>query len=185
MAVSEESVERSGRLVRLRELTHSDVELLDVWRADPSIVGDFNDFGMASESLAEALAEGRRFAAEDLGRLVVEGVGDGEVVGDMSWHPVRYGPNEGSRAFNFGISLHPDARGRGYGTEAQRMLAELLFDLFDVERVEASTDVENLPEQRSLEKAGFTREGVLRQAQHRRGAHHDLVVYSMVRTDLG
>ena len=185
MPVSEEPVERSGRLVRLRELTHADAERLDVWRADPVIAGDFNDFGMASDSLADALAEGRRFAAEELGRLVVEGVGDGEVVGDMSWHPVRYGPNDGSRAFNFGISLHPAARGHGYGTEAQRLLAELLFDLFDVARVEASTDVENIAEQRSLEKAGFTREGVLRQAQHRRGAQHDLVVYSMVRSDLG
>ena len=51
-------------------------------------------------------------------------------------------------------------------------------------RVEASTDVTNLAEQRALEKAGFTREGVLRGAQHRAdGVHHDLVGYAILRTD--
>jgi RimJ/RimL family protein N-acetyltransferase len=36
-------------------------------------------------------------------------------------------------------------------------------------------------EQRALEKAGFTREGVLRQAQWRSGGWHDQVMYSKLR----
>jgi RimJ/RimL family protein N-acetyltransferase len=43
------------------------------------------------------------------------------------------------------------------------------------------TDVENIPEQHALEKAGFSREGVLRGAQFRGGAWHDIVVYALVR----
>ena len=50
-----------------------------------------------------------------------------------------------------------------------------------IERVEASTDVENVPEQRALERAGFTREGVLRRAQWRAGDWHDVVLYSKLR----
>ena len=50
-------------------------------------------------------------------------------------------------------------------------------------RIEASTDVTNVPEQRALEKAGFVREGVLRGAQFRAGAHHDMVGYSRLRSD--
>jgi RimJ/RimL family protein N-acetyltransferase len=53
-----------------------------------------------------------------------------------------------------------------------------------VQRVEASTDVENVAEQRSLEKAGYQREGVLRRAQYRAGDWHDLVVYSVLRGEL-
>jgi RimJ/RimL family protein N-acetyltransferase len=60
----------------------------------------------------------------------------------------------------------------------------LLFRLFDIERVEASTDVDNVAEQRSLEKAGYTREGIIRRAQWRAGAYHDLVGYSILREDL-
>ena len=176
-------VERTGERVRLREIAPADAELLDAWRSEPRSMGEFNDFGVDVPPLASALGEGRRFVEEEMGRVAVERLEDGGVIGDMSWHPVRYGPNEGSKALNIGISLHPDARGQGYGVEAQRLLADLLFDLFEVVRVEASTDVDNLAEQRALEKAGFTREGVLRQAQHRSGGHHDLVVYSRLRDD--
>ncbi len=50
-------------------------------------------------------------------------------------------------------------------------------------RIEASTDVENLAEQKALGKAGFTREGVLRGAQFRLGTWHDMVQYSRLRHD--
>ena len=52
-----------------------------------------------------------------------------------------------------------------------------------VNRVEASTDSANLAEQRSLEKAGYIREGVARGSQFRAGAYHDLVTYSRLRGD--
>ncbi len=119
---------------------------------------------------------------EGIGRLVV--TEDGVSVGDVSWHTVSYGANSGSRALNIGISLAPSARGRGIGSIAQRRLAEHLFATTDIARVEASTDVENVAEQRSLEKAGFHREGVLRSAQARADGRHDIVGYSFLRSDL-
>lgn len=112
-------------------------------------------------------------------RLLVEA--DGKVAGEVSWHREMYGPNEGSRVFNIGIGLLPEFRGRGIGAVAQRLLAEHLFATTTVHRVEASTDVANVAEQRSLEKAGFVREGVLRGAQYRGGTWHDLVSYSILR----
>lgn len=118
----------------------------------------------------------------ELHRLLVEV--DGAVVGDVSWHSVWYGPNDASRAVNIGISLIPAARGRGLGTRAQRALVEHLFATTAVNRVEASTDVDNVAEQRSLEKAGFRREGVLRSAQGRADGLHDLAVYAVLRADL-
>jgi RimJ/RimL family protein N-acetyltransferase len=105
------------------------------------------------------------------------------MAGDVSYHAVYHGPNPGSRAFNVGIALLPEHRGRGLGAEAQRQLAAYLFAHTRVERLEASTDVDNAAEQRALDKAGFTREGVLRSAQYRDGGFHDLVLYSRVRSD--
>ncbi|MBM3686461.1 MAG: GNAT family N-acetyltransferase [Actinobacteria bacterium] len=79
-----------------------------------------------------------------------------------------------------GIALAPAWRGQGWGSVAQRLLAEQLLE--SAHRVEASTDIDNLSEQRSLEKAGFAREGVLRGAQMRAdGRHHDLVMYARTR----
>jgi RimJ/RimL family protein N-acetyltransferase len=105
---------------------------------------------------------------------------DGEtVVGDMTAHVVWYGATRGSAAYNIGISLVPEHRGRGLGSVAQRALADLLH-AEGVVRVEASTDVNNLAERRSLEKAGFAFEGIARSAQARADGQHDLAVYSSI-----
>jgi RimJ/RimL family protein N-acetyltransferase len=50
-------------------------------------------------------------------------------------------------------------------------------------RIEAHTDVENFAEQRALEKAGFTREGVLRSVVFRDGRWRDALSYSVLRDD--
>lgn len=118
---------------------------------------------------------------EARGTLIVERAVDGEPVGTVGWRGVQYGPNAESRAWNIGISLIPEARGKGLGSEAQRVLAEYLFATTTVNRIEAMTDVENVAEQRALEKAGYHRDGVLLGAQFRAGGYHDLVVYSVVR----
>ncbi len=117
----------------------------------------------------------------DLFVVVSDGPDAGTLVGSVSWHTERYGPNVESSCWNFGINLLTEYRGRGYGCVAQRLLADHLFATTDVNRVEASTDVANVAEQRSLEKAGFVREGVLRGAQYRHDQHHDMVVYSRLR----
>ncbi len=118
----------------------------------------------------------------ELGRMLV--LADGVVVGDVSWHSVWYGPNSGSKARNIGISLTVGARGRGIGWRAQRLLVEHLFATTDAGRIEAGTDVQNIAEQRALEKAGFQREGVLRGAQVRSDGRHDMVSFAILRTDL-
>ena len=105
------------------------------------------------------------------------GSGRWQPVGDMSWHAEFHGPNLGSRAVSIGISLHPDARGRGVGTVAQSLLATALHRA-GVVRVQASTDVANIAEQRALARAGFVREGIARAAQVRASGRHDLVLFS-------
>ena len=185
LATLERPVTRDGERVRLREATLADAAVVDARAGDRHLHGEYNDFGMPKPpTLADNLADGKRMVRTDRGALLVVRIEDDDIIGDIGWHTVMYGPNSESRALNIGLSLIPDARGKGYGTEAQRLMAELLFDLFDIERVEASTDIENVAEQRSLEKAGFTREGVLRRAQFRAGTFHDLVGYSIVRADV-
>jgi RimJ/RimL family protein N-acetyltransferase len=58
-----------------------------------------------------------------------------------------------------------------------------LFAHTTVHRIEAVTDAGNIGEQRALEKAGFTREGVMRGISWRDGAWRDNVLYSILRTD--
>jgi RimJ/RimL family protein N-acetyltransferase len=44
--------------------------------------------------------------------------------------------------------------------------------------------VQNVAEQRALERAGFTREGILRHTQLRAGRWRDNVIYSILRAEV-
>ncbi|GAC1676179.1 MAG: GNAT family protein [Candidatus Dormibacteraceae bacterium] len=170
--------------VRLRQATLEDVELLMLWQSSTSYTGEFNDFGLRSPSPVKDSIKKNGLIGESGGTLIVVEGADDKRIGTVSWHQVRYGPNPESFAWNIGIALIPEARGRGFGGPAQRLLALYLFATTSANRVEASTDVENVAEQRALEKAGFSREGVSRGAQYRAGRWRDLVQYSVVRDAL-
>jgi RimJ/RimL family protein N-acetyltransferase len=169
--------------VRLRDVTLADADIVDAMDRRQRTDGGYNDFGLGPETVPREQLEQRPLRDEKRGAFLVERTDDGATIGKVSWHQVRYGGNPESAAWNIGIDLIPEARGHGFGTEAQRQLAAHLFDTTGANRVEASTDIENVPEQRALEKAGFRREGVLRGAQFRSGAYHDMVVYARTRGD--
>jgi RimJ/RimL family protein N-acetyltransferase len=50
-------------------------------------------------------------------------------------------------------------------------------------RIQAVTNVDNIPSQRVLEKAGFVREGTLRKVSHVRQEWGDVHVYSVLREE--
>jgi len=163
--------------ITLRPFTPEDLALL------PGGDSPFDDWG------PKARTEPPTTALDRPGGLVIVatddsgGAGAGSVLGDVGWHFMQWGPNSASRNPMIGIWLRPEARGRGIGTAAQIAVVDLLFRHTSVNRIEAHTDVENGAEQRALEKAGFTAEGVVRGGQWRDGAFHDGVLYSILRSE--
>ncbi len=165
--------------VTLRPLTEAELSIIEQTQVDPAEASEFSFYGYRSD-------HGRRKAFAENGLLTDDGgtlavVVEGEAVGSVSWHRVGTGPL--SFTWNIGIGLLTGAQGKGYGTAAQRALVEYLFDYTQAHRVEAHTETENLAEQRALEKAGFTREGVVRGAAFRAGRWRDMVACSVLRTD--
>ncbi|XP_070015553.1 uncharacterized protein [Nicotiana sylvestris] len=75
--------------------------------------------------------------------------------------------------------------GKGIATKAVKMAAATIFiEWPHLERLEAVVDVENPGSQRVLEKAGFTKEGVLRKYYLLKGRPRDIVMFSLLSTDL-
>jgi RimJ/RimL family protein N-acetyltransferase len=165
--------------VRLRPYRADDAARFD---AEPQTPGSFEFFGWNATNTWEQRYAEDGLLGQDHGNLVVEVDGIG-MVGDVGWMRLFHGPPPNNYALNIGIGLFEEHRGRGYGTTAQRLLADHLFAFTRYERLEASTDVTNIAEQRALTKAGFTREGLLRHAQWRAGAFHDTVLFSRLRGD--
>ena len=166
--------------VALRPVAEDDLPILDQLTQDPDATGEFAWLGWHDLLRFRQWWAENRLISDDIGVLMV--VRGDERLGFVSWYKVPSTP--GSYYWNIGIALLPEARGKGYGTHAQRQLAEYLFKHTTVQRIEAATEVDNVAEQRALEKAGFTREGVHRCTGWRDGAYRDGVWYGMVRTDL-
>ncbi|XP_038720151.1 uncharacterized N-acetyltransferase p20-like [Tripterygium wilfordii] len=95
-------------------------------------------------------------------------------------------PNSGSdecRA-EIGYGLASKYWGKGIATKAVKMVAKTIFSEWPhLERVEALVDVQNVGSQKVLEKAGFTREGVLRKYFVMKGRAWDMVMFSLLSTD--
>jgi RimJ/RimL family protein N-acetyltransferase len=165
--------------VTLRPVGEDDLALLRALMQDPAVAGEFEQYGWYAPRAFQRGWEEDGLISADGGTLMVV-CGD-EVLGAMSWRRRQTAP--ASHCWALGIALVPQARGRGYGTQAHRLLVRYLFEHTTVHRIEAATETGNIAEQKALERAGFSREGVLRGIRWRGGAWRDEMLYSILRTD--
>ena len=90
----------------------------------------------------------------------------------------------GQRSANFRIMLAgPAFYGRGIGTSATRLLLAHGFSALHLHRIELEVFAFNPRAQRSYQKAGFTVEGVRRDALWWDGAFHDAVIMSILQPE--
>ncbi len=110
---------------------------------------------------------------------VVDAAGGGVLGGiGITW-------NEAKDVAEIGYWARKEARGRGVTTRALRLAGGLAFEQ-GAARVQLRADVENTPSRRVAEKAGFTAEGVLREAHWnaRLGRRQSWVMYSVLPGEL-
>lgn len=74
-------------------------------------------------------------------------------------------------------------QGKGYGTEATRLMIRYGFMELNLNRIQTQDMEDNIGGWRADEKAGFTYEGTLRQAILRFGAYQNVKVYSLLRSE--
>jgi RimJ/RimL family protein N-acetyltransferase len=79
-----------------------------------------------------------------------------------------------------GYWLCREARGRGVATTAVRLIARWAFRELGIGRLNLQTAPENLASQRVAERAGFTREGLLRAWLPTAGGRRDSVMFSLL-----
>ena len=125
------------------------------------------------EGTAADLAAGRELAMAVVGP-------DGGLLGavglsQFDWHDLKA---------EIGYWVAAEARRRGVGSRATRLLAEWALTSLGLERLELLAHPENEASQRLAERAGFTREGTLRRYRRRHGVREDLVMFSMLAEDL-
>jgi RimJ/RimL family protein N-acetyltransferase len=88
------------------------------------------------------------------------------------------------RRAEIGFWVAREVRGRGIATRAVRLIARWAFEALDLARVELVAEEANVASQRVAERAGFTREGVLRSYLENRGRRANYVLFSLLPEDL-
>ncbi len=82
-----------------------------------------------------------------------------------------------------GYELAPDAQGRGLMTEALTAAFSWGFAEMNLNRIEAQIHAANTPSLNLATKLGFQHEGRLRQVARWGGEFHDLLQFSLLRSD--
>lgn len=82
-----------------------------------------------------------------------------------------------------GYHVAAAARGRGLATAALRLVSRWAFQSLPIGRLQLTTHEDNPASQRVAEKAGYTREALLRSWADQRGTRVDLVMWSLLPDD--
>ena len=83
-----------------------------------------------------------------------------------------------------GYWVAPEARGRGLASRAAALASRWAIRTLPIGRLQLFADVDNHASVRAAERAGFMREGVLRNWHDNRGERRDVVMFSLVPQDL-
>jgi RimJ/RimL family protein N-acetyltransferase len=129
-----------------------------------------------------AMQARRRADGSELTLAIINAPDDsllGSIAARFEWEP---------RRATLGYWVAAPARGGGVAPRAAGLLAGWLLESLELARVEIRTHPDNVASQRVAEKAGFTREGVLRSYEEFKGERVDLVMFSRLppsRSDRG
>ena len=140
--------------------------------------GAYFPLGVVSEPVLERRFAENGFWERDEGTLLIWH--DEEIVGHIEFFvPVSYWD-----AFELSYQLYGEEHaGHGYTTEAVQLLVDYLTATKKQHRIHLVIAVGNEASVRIAEKCGFVLEGTVRGAFFNDGMNHDVLLYSLLRTD--
>lgn len=166
---------QSERLL-LREFRDDDFDAVHAYGSDPEVVR-YLPWGPNSHAATREFLKRAQSYAEVDSQVVFEYAvirkDTGELIGGMGLH--LDGPNA-----MLGYCFAKPAWGKGFATEAARLVVGHGFDNLEVHRTWAGCDPENSGSIRVLEKLGMTLEGHLRQDCQIRGEWRDTLVFAVL-----
>lgn len=167
-----------GRLVRLRPREMSDVGRANELFNDAEVLwGLMMTFPISTAGTREWFEGTRNDQLAE--RFVIETL-EGELTGICSIEGIE----ARSRSGEVGIWIGKPYWGKGYGTDAIRVLARFAFNTMDLQRLGLHVYETNAKAIRCYEKVGFKAEGRLRRSQFLDGAYVDTIEMGLLAEEL-
>lgn len=166
----------SGKNIYLRPIEPNDVALLHHWANDPQTRG-LTGGTRPSTYAAEIEYYQKIQKAEDRVWLAVVIRKSNQIIGETgllrmfpAWRTTDWSLIIGDKA----------ARGKGYGTEAARLMLDYAFGYLNFHRVAIGVVGFNVGALKFYERLGFQREGIQRDGYYYDHQYHDFVMMSIL-----
>ena len=170
-----------GERIMLREFEQNDLGEMRKWITDPDSTRYLSDTFVVPQTweqtagFLDALLSGSKPGVH----LVIADIMTGDYLGQCDLMNVT----DYSRKAELAIVLGPEHQGNGYGGEAIELLLELAFCHLNLNRVHLRVSSQNARALACYERAGFAREGVLRQDSFSGGEYRDTVIMGILRDE--
>ena len=166
----------SGERVYLRPLELSDAAACQRWFNDPQTRRFLRTVRPINETSEREFIE-NSCKAQDQILFAVALCQNDRLIGSTGLVQISWT----DRNAIFGITIgEPEHRNQGYGTEITRLVLCYAFETLNLHRVGLDVYARNVAGIRAYEKAGFVREGVLREAHFCAGEYCDIYRYGIL-----
>lgn len=164
-----------GTRVQLKPLEKKHLSKCVEWLNDPEITENLSFSEPISMEDEERWYE--QLLMDKSSRVYIIETVEGDYIGNLGLHEIDLH----NRKTEMGLFIGDKKLwGKGYGTEAVLLGLRLAFEGLNLNKVFLRTFMNNKRAQKCYEKAGFTKEGILRQDIFKNGKYIDCVVYSVL-----
>ena len=101
------------------------------------------------------------------------------IIGEVRFKNIRWY----NKKAELSLIILKEYQGKGYGGKALQAIMSYAFDNMELHRLEAEVIEYNSKSVKLLEKFGFVKEGVLREAKYHDGKYQDIFRYGLLRTE--
>ena len=162
--------------IYLRPMTYSDTDSIVRWRNTESVRKNFIYQALFTRESHENWIKTKVETGHVVQMIICETATD-KPIGSVYVRDIDYVHHKAE----YGIFIGEEsARGKGYGTEAARLMIRYCFEELKLHRLFLRVYAENLQAIRSYEKAGFEKEAYLRDDVYVEGRYRDIVLMGIL-----
>lgn len=164
-----------GPRLALKPLERKHLTQCVTWLNDPEVI----EFLTISEPMSMEKEQKwyENYLKDKSSKVYVIETKKGKHIGNLGLHDIDLH----NRKAEMGIFIgEKNLWGDGYGTEAVKLGLKLAFEGLNLNRVYLKVFIDNKRAQKCYERAGFKKEGMLRQEEFKDGKYIDCIIYSVL-----
>lgn len=161
----------------LRDLKHSDIKDINTYNALPE-VSKYLSWEPQSYEETEAFVNMLLEREESWMYNVIVDAETDTVIG-----AVQLISNQKNNSGEIGYIIHPEFSNKGIITDVANTIVKYGFKVLKLNRIWASTHIENTASEIVLQKIGMKHEGILRQNVKTKDGYRDTLIYSIIKEE--